>query len=196
MLRALLLAVVALGNAPPPPCGVPSLLAPVHLRLGPASITPTDTTPTWFLRHVAELTADSGRWLASNAEYRSEDEPYEAFVMNWKRGPGGRSATGELTALRDGKATPIFWSFVMYWHPGRNHALVSQVGIAGHVGEGILRQLDDGTLELVQDFFALDGSSNSQKHVESLRGRRLTSVVYDLVRNQWLKGRTYTWVRS
>ena len=65
------------------------------------------SAPQWYLDDIEFLTRDGGRWVASNTEYQSEDEPMEAYVLEWKNGYAN-SMTGRLYGVVNGEPTGDF----------------------------------------------------------------------------------------
>lgn len=148
--------------------------------------------PQWYLDNIEFLTRDGGRWIASNADYQSENEPMEAYVMEWKKGYAN-SMTGRLYGVVDGKPTGDFWRFRQYWHPGEGKAVLEQFGFDGAVGLGTLWR-DGDVNKTLQTFYTPDGGENDQGH-EAHNPDADTHVTtsFDVVEGAWSKRRTYTW---
>lgn len=150
-----------------------------------------------FLEEIALLTAGSGRWIADNAEYVSEQEPYDAYGTEWQSSFGGTILSGRLFGVTDGEETGTFWEFRQYWHPGRQVVVVEQFGGASVIGIGTA-WVDDGRTHTLQTFYAGDGSTQNQIGHRSHFPDAQTHVTesYDVVDDEWILRRSYTWRRA
>lgn len=153
------------------------------------------SAPQWFLDDNEFLTRDGGRWIASNADYQNENEPMEAFVMEWEAGYAN-SITGRLYGLIDGEPTQDFWRFRQYWHPGKGKAVLEQFGIGGAFGIGSLWP-DDVSNKLLQTFYAPGGDAAEQGHkATNPDADTHVTTSYDVVGDEWTERRSYTWKRD
>lgn len=183
----------------------PILLIPCCLALLLGSAALADdlvySVPAWFTDDVEFSTRAGGRWISSNAEYKSTEEPWDYYVMQWQAGPGNYSMFGRMSAIKDN--TPSngdFWAFSQYWNPATGQAVVQQNGW-GSVGIGQLRQSsgeEDNVIEMVQVFTTFTGESSETGH----RVKRIDDATYDTwsftfddAGNQ-VAGRYYRWVRN
>lgn len=149
--------------------------------------------PQWFLDDIEAHTAGGGRWVADNSAYQGENEPFDAYVLEWKAGFDGMTMTGRLFGLADGKETPAFWEFRQYWHPGRNEAVVEQFGWGGAMGIGTLTQ--DGVSD--QTIYNADGSTARIGHrAELVDADTRVQASFDIDDGEWRPRRTYTWIRQ
>lgn len=155
-----------------------------------------DIAPAWYLEEIATLTAGSGRWIADNSAFRSEQESYDAYVTEWVAGFGGTTMTGRLFAIQDGTESVDFWEFRQYWHPGLEKVVVEQFGWGSVVGVGTSWQ-EDGVTRTLQTFYAADGSSREEGHASYFQDD-VTHVTesFDVVGDQWTPRRKYTWRRT
>jgi hypothetical protein len=171
--------------------------APSNASSGQNGASPESSRPApqWYLDDIEFLTRDGGRWVASNAEFQSEDEPMEAYVLEWKKGYAN-SMTGRLYGIVNGEPTGDFWQFRQYWHPGLGAAQLQQFGFGGAVGLGAIWQ-DGDVNKTKQTFFAPDGSAAEQGH-EAHNPDADTHVTtsFDIVGDEWKTRRTYTWKRD
>ncbi len=153
------------------------------------------TPPEWFVQHNAFLTQGSGRWITDNAAYRSEDEPYDAYGLEWKSGLGGQTVTGRLFGLQNGREVGTFWEFRILWHPGEGQGHIMQYGGDGTLGTGTMEPRGEGKVWMVQDFYNPDGSRVRLAH-ESTHGPgawvhdRSFMMSSD---GEWLARRSYDW---
>ena len=150
--------------------------------------------PGWFAEEIKALTAEGGRWVADNSAYKSGDEPFDAYVIEWKAGFDGLTMTGRLFGIKDGVETPAFWEFRQYWHPGRAAAVLDQFGWGGAVGSGMMVRATDGVTVTDQTFFQLDGTARREGHRSHFRdGETHVTQSFDIAGDTWTPRRTYVW---
>jgi hypothetical protein len=168
------------------------LAAPAFAETKPEPIAP----PQWYLDDIKNLAADGGRWIADNSAYKSEQEPYEAYGVEWVSGFDGATMTGRLFGLKEGKETVNFWEFRQYWRPDKKEAVVEQFGWGGAVGIGALVQDGAGT-KSDQTFYNADGSISRTGHRSSFPDKD-THVTdsFNIVDGKWKPHRSYTWKRQ
>lgn len=151
--RSVLLAALALGGS------TGTLVAQEPGGTGAASASAKDPAPAeWFVEHNAFLTQQGGRWITDNLAYKSDNEPYDEYGLEWRPGLGGKSITGRLFGLQDGKDIGTFWEFRIVWHPGEGQAYVHQFGGDGTYGVGTMERMAEGKIRIVQDVFSPDGT--------------------------------------
>lgn len=151
-----------------------------------------EPAPQWFKDDVAFLTRDGGRWVTSNADYQSENEPFEFYVIEWKAAAGG-TMTGRLFALRDGAETGAFWEFRQYWHPGDGKAVIEQFGAGGAIGIGAVWPDGDG-MRMKQTFYAPNGSIDVRGHVaRNPDADTHITESFTIEDGDWKSNRVYTW---
>lgn len=119
--------------------------------------------PAWFRQHLQQLTAGSGRWIADNQAYRGDDEPFDAYGLQWQPGLGGHTATGQLFGLRAGEQSEDFWQFRVYWDATGGHGVIEQFAGHGAVGRGPLTGFGEATLT-DQTFTMPDGRQWRELH--------------------------------
>jgi hypothetical protein len=151
--------------------------------------------PAWFLEEIAQLSADGGRWIADNSAYRSDQENYDAYGIEWRASFDGSSMSGRLFAMRDGKELGDFWEFRQYWHPDREEAILEQFGWGGAVGAGVIWREGEVT-KVDQTFYAPGGPSRRTGHV----GRFPDADTHDtesftISGKKWTPDRRYVWRR-
>jgi hypothetical protein len=138
-----------------------------------------------------------GIWIADNAKYRSDAEPFEAYGIEWKWGAGRQSLAGRLYAIVDGRDAGTSWDFREFWHPGEGRLLASQFGTDGTFGIGPHERLADGTLEMVQTFYDPSGKMTRVGHRSRIQGDEMITQSFDVSPNgAWTDRRTYTWRRQ
>ncbi|REJ76164.1 MAG: hypothetical protein DWQ47_11140 [Acidobacteria bacterium] len=152
--------------------------------------------PDWLREHMDYMTQGSAMWVTSNDEYKSENEPFEAYATEWKYGVGKQSLIGRLYGIRDGKPTNDFWEYHVFWHPAEKKVYFYQVGAGGAVGMGEMKDNSGGKrtgrrTEMVLHF--PNGNSITDRHeIFEDKGEHSTSS-YTLAEMHWKPGRTYVW---
>lgn len=154
--------------------------------------------PTWYLENVRFMTADGGTWIADNAPHKSDDEPWDAYGIEWNSGPGGFSMSGRLFGIKEGERSDLdFWLFSQYWDPTRQKAVVQQFGW-GSVGVGIMTSgKETGDTVLEQTLTAFDGTSSKVAHRASNPSDNIhVTTSYEVDESgAWTEQRTYRWKR-
>lgn len=153
--------------------------------------------PDWFLEHVASMTEGSGRWIASNSEYRSEAEPFDAYGLEFERGLGGKSLRGRLFVLRDGEEAGTVWELRTVWHPGRREVLAHQFGADGTLGVGVMVRHGERSHRIEQEFFSPDGQEYRVGHENEVRDGRMEAKSFSIAPDgTWKPRRSYSWRRE
>ena len=161
----------------------------------------TAAPPAWFTEGVEFQTRNGGRWIADNSAYKSADEPFDAYGIEWVAGPGNASMSGRLFGVQDGEETDVdFWRFSQYWDPARKKAVVEQYGW-NVVGIGHLWTEDvDGveTIKMDQTFTDFSGASRREGHTATNPGPDSHETTSWSISEDgaWSKNRTYLWKRA
>ena len=139
-----------------------------------------------------------GTWVADNSAYRSEDDPHDAFSIEWRWGIGQTSVVGRLYGIQGGRDIATYWEFREYWHPGERRLVPMQFGADGAVGIGTRELQAGGRSEMLQTLFhPATGVIERIGHRSELSGdthvTRSFNVSADGTRTD---RRTYTWVRQ
>ncbi|MGB5447547.1 MAG: hypothetical protein WBM80_01345 [Woeseiaceae bacterium] len=151
--------------------------------------------PSWFLEEIATLCAGTGRWVTDNSEYKSEQEPYDAYGTEWLSSFDGTTMTGRLFGIKDNKETENFWEFRQYWHPERKEAVLEQFGWGGTIGIGTISHKGDST-RADQTFYAVDGTAFRSGHESSFPDPETYVTRSFLIDDgEWHPNRSYTWRR-
>jgi hypothetical protein len=150
--------------------------------------------PAWVGSYFKAM---AGIWITDNAAYRSEAEPLDAYGMEWKPGPGGKSLVGRLYGIRAGVDVGTFWEFREFWHPGEGELVASQFGNDGTYGVGPHRRKDGGTMEMLQTFYDPAGAVRRVGHRSALTANELVTTSFDVQTDgTWKERRRYVWRRK
>lgn len=150
--------------------------------------------PDWFMQ---DLEANVGTWIADNSAYQGEQEPFEAYGLEWKWAIGKTSITGRLYALQEGKEVGPFWEFRQYWDNVEKKGIVAQYGGRGVMGSGEIRPLNDGRTELIQTFSLTDGRTWVEKHISKVTETQFTTTNFEKnEKDTWDEKRTYIWEKQ
>jgi hypothetical protein len=160
-----------------------------------------DPLPRWLRDHMNRLTGGGGRWIADNSAYRGENEPWDAYGLEWRWGAGRMSVRGRLFSLVQGQERGgDHWDYLLVWHPKEQKALLYQTGANGAFGWGALAAGPgaDGapTTELEQTFVHPNGSEWKTRHeaVETATEVRMRSFQFE--GGAWKPNRSYVWRRA
>jgi len=147
--------------------------------------------PQWFLDDLEE---SIGTWIADNSEYKSDEEPYEKYGLEWKYGIGNTSLIGRMFAYQDGKEIGPFWQFRQYWDNESGQAVVLQFGWYGEIGAGTYRPLEDGSVEVIQNFVKPNGETRPVRHINKVADDHFSSTSFEMQDGEWVQDRsTYIW---
>lgn len=157
----------------------------------------TTALPKWLIDHFTFMTAGSGRWITDNAEFTSENEPFDKYGTEWKWGVGKQSIRGRLFGMNGSKEAGDFWEYRIYWHPKEKRAVFEQFGAGGIFGVGEMRNvtLGDGKAEKSVEmvFYSPDGSTWHDLHkLIEMQGEHTTHS-FKLEAGNWRPQRTYVW---
>ena len=152
--------------------------------------------PKWLQDHMIYMTSGTGRWVADNSKYRSENESYEQYVTEWKWGVGKNSVSGRLFSYRNGEETPNFWEYKLFWHPKEEKAILQQFGGNGIYGVGEMSTLStavqtERSVEI--NFYGPDGSSWKDLHKIYEKKDEHETISFDFKQGIWVERRSYTW---
>ncbi len=174
------------------------LLLAVSLQFAQAEdeVTSTSAPPDWYKEDVQFMSRDGGKWLTDNSEYKSDEEPFEAYVTEWVAGPANASLSGKLYGLKDGEPSEAFWHFSEYWDPATEKVVLQQYGWGG-IGKGTSEPSADeaGVTLIFQTFDNFDGSSFRTGH-KSTKPDADTHVTTSFEidgEGNWKKRRHYVW---
>jgi hypothetical protein len=154
----------------------------------------SDAIPDWVRRDWEYWTQGTGRWIADNAKYKAENEPFDAYGTEWKWGLGKKSLKGRLFALKEGKEVATIWEFHSYWHPQEKRVVQTQFGGDGTFATGWMRATGEKTTESLERFFGADGSVFQVGHRAELRASEVHMQSFDVSESgEWKARRSYVW---
>lgn len=168
-----------------------ALLVPQAVRAGT-----DEPVPPWFEQEIEYLTRAGGRWITDNSEYLSEEDPYSAYGIEWRKGLSGLTARGRLFAIDSVGDTHDLWELYLYWNPLDRKAVAMQVHPDGNFGVGELTAISDTERELVQVFRAPGGGTFSFRHRETRSENEKRSQTFIKGDADWRPNRTYVWKRD
>lgn len=150
--------------------------------------------PEWLVDHMEHMTQGSGIWIADNSEYKSDQEPMDAYATEWKWGLGRKSITGRLYGIQDGKETGTYWEFRTFWNPVEEKVYAYQFGAGGAVAKGEATFTETGFLRIEQTFYNPDGTTAGVGHKsKDLPGIHETQSFDINEKGEWVKRRFYRW---
>lgn len=157
------------------------------------------TVPDWARANIRYMSAGTGQWIADNATYRSEGEPWDSYVIEWTAGPDDLSMTARMYALKDGQPSQgDFWSFYQFWDYPTGQMRIIQNGWGVH-GEGTIWMDEDGaTLIAEQRFTPVSGPAYSVRHetAELSETEHRSASLNPSDAGTWVTDRAYVWVRT
>ncbi|MGH9790448.1 MAG: hypothetical protein ACRD5W_04490, partial [Candidatus Acidiferrales bacterium] len=140
-------------------------------------------------------TQGTGKWIAENP-YKNENEPWDAYRLEWTWGLGKKTLRGRLLAMKDGRDGGIIFEYLSYWHPKERRVVLNQWGSDGTYGTGTMKTTGDHTTESQQVFFNPDGSEFRIGHrAEKLQGEARLQSYSVSADGVWEKTRQYVWKR-
>ena len=160
--------------------------------LGCAASAADRSLPDWYSRELSQLTQGTGRWIADNREYRSDDEAFDAYAVEWAMSPDQRGLTGRLYGLRDDREVAEFWRFRIYWDAKARQAVVLQFSGFGVIGSGNMSGFDQATL-MDQTFTAPDGSQWRELHQAWFEDDTHLTRSFEWRDGGWVRKRAYRW---
>ncbi|MGH9861572.1 MAG: hypothetical protein ACRD5F_16255 [Candidatus Acidiferrales bacterium] len=138
------------------------------------------------------MTQGTGTWIADNSAYKSNDEPWDAYKLEWKLVLGKKLLKGRMLVIKDGKDVGAIWEFLSYWHPKEQRVVMSQWGSDGTYGTGTIT--DRSKNESVMQFFHPDGNGARVGHRMDRRKAEEHSQSFDISDDGvWKKRRQYIW---
>lgn len=138
-----------------------------------------------------------GTWKADNSAYKNENEPMTAYGIEWRFDELKNSIYGKLYGLIDSNNVGVFWEFHQYWNSNISRIEFIQIGGDGTIGSGSLIQSNSSEYELIQLFTNTKNETRYEKHsyLRPNANTEITSSFEKDINGNWIKKRTYTWVK-
>ena len=174
------------------PIGI--LMTALALASPGTSPAPAGDVPAWLREHMAAITGGTGTWRADNGSYRTEAEPFDAYLTEWRWGIGRRSMVGSLFGLQGERRVGPFWEYRLFWHPGEDRAVMQQWGADGTVGIGELHPTGAGHRS-EETLHQPDGSRVHSRHESTVEGDRWATRTFLREGDAWRDNRSYVWER-
>ncbi|MCB9296955.1 MAG: hypothetical protein H6559_28120 [Lewinellaceae bacterium] len=152
--------------------------------------------PQWLLDDWAARTAGTGTWITDNSAYKNENEPFDAYGLQWAYGIGKKHLNGRLYCIRDGKDIGAVWQFLEFWDPAAGEARIVQIGSDGTVGQGKAWRLDDGSVKVQQVFTSPGGGAFGSGHHSWMEGGAHHTQSFAIEEGKWVKRRYCVWKLS
>lgn len=153
-----------------------------------------DFLPAWVQEDWQFWTQDSGRWLTDNTANKSQNEPFDAYGMEWKWGLGKKTLKGRLFALREGKEIGTIWEFHYLWHPAQKRVMLNQFGSDGTYATGTLTPIGENKVEAIERFYNSDGTTMQIGHRAERLGDHVRMQSYNVTEDGvWKERRFYIW---
>lgn len=148
--------------------------------------------------YLEEIQQEVGVWIADNSEYKGEQEPYDAYGLEWKFGINKKSIVGRLYGIIDGEEAGTFWEFRKYWDPSIGKAMLIQFGGDGSVGVGPFLVSNSKESEILQTFTSPNGSQRQIGHRSRIidSTKHIGSSFIVNAQNEWIPDRSYTWKKQ
>ena len=163
--------------------------SPQHDQVRPAA----HHIPNWLLDGWAARTQDTGTWITDNSAYKSDNETFDAYGLQWEYGLGKKHLKGRLYCIRDGQDIGSVWQFLEFWDPAAGEARIIQIGSDGMVGQGRIWRLDDGSIKEQQTFTSPDGGAFDSGHHSWMEDGKYHTQSFSIEDEQWGKQRYYIW---
>lgn len=152
--------------------------------------------PAWFQAELRALvTGDSMRLVADNRQWKSGEDPNDAYGQRYWTLVGGKAVRGVMFGIEGGKEGRPFVYFLVSWHPD-GRAMVQQWDAWGGYAEGELRAPVDGVSRLEQKAWGPDGALQLRAHDSSWESGRHVTVQIGWENGAWVKGRQYVWAKQ
>ncbi len=154
-----------------------------------------DAIPDWFLE---DMEKEIGTWVADNSAYQSEQEPYDAYHIDWQWSIPNYCIKGQLYGVVNGDKSPVFWEFRKFWDGQQQKPKVIQLGLDGTLGIGHEEKMHGDTTKLSQIFTTSLGTEREEGHktVHYSDSVQTGSSFHITDEGAWEKKRTYTWKKQ
>lgn len=149
--------------------------------------------PQWVVEDWAVRTAGTGIWITDNSPFKSEQEPFDQYSIQWTYGIGNNHLEGKLFCLQNGERIVTAWSFTEFWDPEKEQVRVLQIGGDGTVGQGTLTREENGQIKEQQSYASPGGGSFETGHLMWFENGEHHTQSFQIVDGVWNKQRKYVW---
>lgn len=149
--------------------------------------------PQWIKDKWAAHTHGDGIWVTDNAPYKNEQEPFDAYGMEWEWGLGKSSLKGRLYCIQNGKDVGTVWQFLNFWDPELQQQRMIQIGSNGILGQGSIELQDDGSTKSSEKFTGPGGRAFEVGHHSWFENGEMHTQSFDIADGKWSKRRFYVW---
>lgn len=149
--------------------------------------------PEWVMEDWNFQMSHTGIWIADNTAYQGEEEPFDAFGMQWEWGIGQRSLKGRLFCLQAEKEVATVWEFLQYWDFETKALRMIQIGGDGTLGQGTVENQGGGKTKSRERFCTPAGPCFEVGHETWKKDEDFYTQSFDIVDGQWSKRRLYVW---
>lgn len=153
----------------------------------------THPIPDWLIEKWKTQTHQGGIWITDNSRYRSEQEPYDAYGIQWEYGLGKKHLKGRLYCIKSDKDVGTIWDFTEFWDPREGVVRIVQIGSNGMLGQGTMWKETDGSIKEQQQFVGPDGGSFVSGHHSWMEDGAHHTQSFNIIDDQWEKRRYYVW---
>lgn len=154
---------------------------------------PPRLIPQWVLENWETQTKGSGIWITDNSKYKSEQEPFDAYGMEWNWGIGKQNIKGRLYCIKEGKDVGTVWEFLNFWSPETQEHRMVQIGSTGMIAQGSIVLEKDGSTKSAEKFVNPAGGSFEAGHHSWFENGAMHTQSFDIVNDNWSKRRFYIW---
>lgn len=149
--------------------------------------------PDWVKEDWTTRVSDGGKWIADNSSFKNEQEPFDAYVIEWFFGIGDQYLKGHLYGLEGQKESEHFWEYIEYWDPTESELKMIQIGGDGTTGQGSILKNEDGRFKEQLSYIMPDGTSFETGHHAWMQEGTHHTQSFQIVNGEWIKARKYIW---
>ena len=149
--------------------------------------------PTWVSEDWQFQMSHTGIWITDNHEYKGEQEPFDAYGMQWDWGIGKKSLKGRMFCLQEGEEVATVWEFLQFWDSEAKVLRMLQIGRDGTVGQGTVTNLGQGKSKSQERFCNTAGQCFEVGHETWKKDGDFYTQSFDVLDGEWSKRRLYVW---
>ena len=149
--------------------------------------------PDWYNKEMNRMV---GTWIADNSNYVTEQETDDSYAIQWSWGKNKESLNGILYGLKDGNKTNEYWTFIQFWDDTLQKVRFNQISTFGTKGEGFLESVSIKETKLVQTFTTPEVQTFKEGHKTQIFEGYEVSTSYKIKDDDWIKKRSYKWIKQ